>query len=231
MSARGSAPDAPSEQAPAGPSLGELAALGGSELTRAPRRGRGRRPADEVRREVLLAAGRLLLTDGMRGFTIEGVAALSGASKMTIYKWWPSKGALALDGYFTTVEGVLKFPDTGDIEVDLRTQLASFVRLVRDTPAGRVLGELIGEAQTDAALAAAYREKYSGPRRALAVEALARARGRGQLRDDVDPEVVVDQLWGACYHRLLLPDQPLTEEFAGALIDNLFRGLRPPPVR
>jgi AcrR family transcriptional regulator len=162
----------------------------------------------------------------MRGFTIEGVAALSGASKVTIYKWWPSKGALALDGYFTTVEGVLKFPDTGNIQADLRTQLTSFVRLVRDTPAGRVLAELIGEAQTDTALAAAYREKYSGPRRALAVEALARAQGRGQLRADVDPEVVIDQLWGACYHRLLLPDQPLTEEFTGALIDNLFHGLR-----
>jgi AcrR family transcriptional regulator len=221
MSERGTGPDAP-----AAPSLGELAALGAADLSRPPRRGRGRRPADEVRREVLLAAGRMLLAEGMRGFTIEGVAALSGASKMTIYKWWPSKGALALDGYFTTVEDVLKFPDTGDIQADLRTQLTSFVRLVRDTPAGRVLAELIGEAQTDAALAAAYREKYSGPRRALAVEALTRAQERGQLRADVDPEVVVDQLWGACYHRLLLPDQPLTQEFADGLIDNLFQGLR-----
>jgi hypothetical protein len=148
---------------------------------------------------------------------------------MTIYKWWPSKGALALDGYFTIVEGVLTFPDTGDIETDLRTQLASFVRLMCETPAGRILAELIGEAQTDSALAAAYREKYSGPRRALAVEALARAQGRGQLRPDIDPEVVIDQLWGACYHRLLLPDQPLTGEFAQTLIDNLFRGLRPSP--
>jgi AcrR family transcriptional regulator len=229
VSERGGDQGAPADGAPADPSLEELAVLDPSHLGTPPRRGRGRRPADQVRREVLLAAGTLLRAGGMRGFTIEGVAALSGASKMTIYKWWPSKGALALDGYFTTVEGVLTFPDTGDIEADLRTQLASFVRLVRDTPAGRILAELIGEAQTDAALAAAYREKYSGPRRALAVEALARAQGRGQLRSDVVPEVVIDQLWGACYHRLLLPDQPLTGEFAHALIDNLFHGLRPSP--
>src|SRR6476661_8092609 len=141
-------------------------------MTDRPRRGRGRRPAAEVRKEILDAAAELLFAEGMGGFTIEKVANLSGASKMTIYKWWPSKGALALDGYFTTVEGVLTFPDTGDIEADLRTQLASFVRLVGETPAGRILAELIGEAQTDAALAAAYRDKYSGPRRALAVEAL-----------------------------------------------------------
>lgn len=140
--------------------------------------------------------GRLLLAEGMAGFTIERVAALAGASKMTIYKWWPSKGALALDGYSSTVEAVLAFPDTGDIEADLTAQLTAFVRLVRDTPAGRVIAELIGQAQTDPELAAAYRATYSGPRRALAMEALTRAQGRGQLRADVDPEVVVDQLWG-----------------------------------
>ena len=229
MSARSSGRSAREEPAPAGQSLEELAHLDAARLTSPPRRGRGRRPADQVRREVLLAAGELLLSGGMRAFTIERVAALSGASKMTIYKWWPSKGALALDGYFTTVEDVLKFPDTGDIEADLRAQLRSFVRLMCETPAGGILAQLIGEAQTDAALATAYREKYSGPRRALAVEALARAQGRGQLRPDVDPEVVIDQLWGACYHRLLLPDQPLTDEFAGALIDNLFQGLCPSP--
>jgi hypothetical protein len=37
---------------------------------------------------------------------------------------------------------------------------------------------------------------------------------------------VVDQLWGACYHRLLLPDQPLTDEFADALVANLLDGVR-----
>ena len=63
----------------------------------------------------------------MGAFTIEKVARRSGASKMTIYKWWPSKGALALDGYFHKVEPQLAFPDTGDIEADLRTQLHAFV--------------------------------------------------------------------------------------------------------
>jgi AcrR family transcriptional regulator len=220
-------PDTPQAGTAARPTLDELKRLPGpGGLVARPRRGRGRRPSDEVRGEVLAAAGMLLLAEGMRGFTIERVAELAGASKMTIYKWWPSKGALALDGYFTTVEGVLAFPDSGDIEADLTAQLVAFVRLLRDTPAGRVVAELIGQAQTDPDLAAAYREKYSGPRRALAVAALDRAKERGQLRADVDPEVVIDQLWGACYHRLLLPDQPLTEEFARALVGNLMRGLR-----
>lgn len=190
------------------------------------RRGRGRRPAGEVRGEVLTAAGELLLGEGMSAFTMERVAALSGASKMTLYKWWPSKGALALDGYFHAVEQSLGFPDSGDIEADLTTQMRAFVRLLTQTSAGRVISELIGLSQTDPDLAAAYRERYSSPRRALGRDAVRRAQERGELRADFDPEVVVDQLWGACYHRLLIPDEPLTEEFAAALVSNLMRGLR-----
>ena len=192
-----------------------------------PRRGRGRRPADEVRSEVLEAAGELLFEEGMAGFTIDKVASRSGASKMTLYKWWPSKGALALDGYFKRVEPELVFPDTGDIRTDLRAQLHAFVQLIGNSPAGPAISELIGQAQTDPELKTAYLQRYSSPQRALVVEAMERAKQRGQLRADLDPETVVDQLWGACYHRLLLPDQPLTEEFVDALLDNLFGGIAP----
>ena len=194
-------------------------------MTDGPRRGRGRRPAGEVREEILEAAAGLLFDEGMPGFTIEKVAKLSGASKMTIYKLWPSKGALALDGYFHRVDPQLVFPDTGDIEADLRAQMHTFMRVIRDSPAGRVIGELIGQAQSDPELKAAYLERYSGPRRAKAVAAMETAKSRGQLRASLDPESVVDQLWGACYHRLLLPDQPLTDEFVDTLVDNLFHGI------
>ena len=136
-----------------------------------PRRGRGRRPADEVRRAVLDAAADLLFDEGMGGFTIDKIATRSGASKMTIYKWWPSKGALALDGYFQKVAPKLEFPDTGDIEADLRSQLHSFLHVLTDSPAGAAIAELIGQAQTDIELKAAFLQRYSSPRRAVAVAA------------------------------------------------------------
>ncbi|WP_224392467.1 TetR/AcrR family transcriptional regulator [Pseudonocardia sp. ICBG1293] len=188
---------------------------------------RGRRPSAEVRGEVLEAAGRLLLAEGLGGMTFERVAADAGASRTTLHKWWPSRGALALEAYFDAVRDTLAFPDTGDIAADLTEQLRAFVRLTTRTPAGRILAELIGAIQTDPELAATYRERYSMPRRALAVDALVRARDRGQLRPDMDPEAVVDQLWGACYHRLLIADQPLDEAFTDTLVVQLVEGLRP----
>lgn len=187
--------------------------------------GRGRRPSAEVRDEVLQAAGDLLVHRGMGAFTIEKVAALSGASKMTIYKWWPSKGALALEGYFSAVESTLAFPDTGNIRADLRSQLHAFVDLLSMTHAGRALAQLIGQAQTDPDLMESYRATYSSPRRALAVARLEGAVAIGQLRADLDAESVVDQLWGACYHRLLIPDRPLDHDFVDALVANLFGGV------
>jgi AcrR family transcriptional regulator len=189
-------------------------------------RGRGRRPTAKVRADVLAAAGAVLLEEGMAGFTIEGVAARAGVSKTTIYKWWASKGALALDGYFHAVEDTLAFPDTGDIAADLLTQLRAFIDLVGNTRAGRVIAELVGAAQTDPALADALHRLYSGPRRALAVEAMERAKTRGQLREGVDLEVVVDQLWGGCYHRLLVTGLPLDDSFAADLVSNLMSSIR-----
>ena len=68
--------------------------------------------------------------------------------------------------------------------------------------------ELIGQAQTDPELSAALRERYSGPRRRLAVDVVERAKERGQVRADVDAEAVVDQLWGAAIAASSYPTSP-----------------------
>jgi AcrR family transcriptional regulator len=191
------------------------------------RRGRGRRPAAEVRADALDAAARLLFEHGMAEVTHQRVAEAAGVSRTTLHKWWPSRGTLALDAYFHALEDRLAFPDTGDVEADLAGQLRSFAGVVGAGPAGRVVAELVGQMQTDPELRAAFLSRYSRPRRDLAMAALERARERGQVRADADLEMVVDQLWGACYHRLLIPDLPVTEEFATGLVGALFRGLRP----
>jgi AcrR family transcriptional regulator len=200
-----------------------------------PARGRGRRPADEVRADVFRVVGEILLGEGIADLTFERVARLSGVSKTTLYKWWPSKGALALDGYFHAVEQTLAFEDTGDIRADLLSQLRAFARVMTATPAGRVVTELIGQSQTDEDLAVAFRSLYSSERRRLAGERLMRAQEQGQIREDVDVQVVVDQLWGAVYHRLLIPDEPVTDAFITALVSNLVDGITPssatPPSR
>jgi AcrR family transcriptional regulator len=198
-----------------------------SSSSRAPRRGRGRRPSAEVRREVLAATAELLFTDGVRAITFDRVATVAGASKTTLYKWWRTPEALAVDAYFERVEQALSFPDTGDIERDVRSQLRAFARLMTLEPAGRAVRELIGAGQSDPELRAAFAASYAKPRRAEAVRAFERARQRGQIRSDARLDVLVDQLWGGCYHRLLLMDETLDDELIDALVANAFHGAAP----
>lgn len=195
-----------------------------ADRTPGTRRGRGRRPADEVRADVLRTVGELMLSEGLADLTFERVARLAGVSRTTLYKWWPSRGALALDGYFHAVRDSLAFDPTHDLREDLRRQLHSFAGVMA-TPGGQALLQLIGEAQTDPELAAAYRAMYSSGRRDLAGRRMEVAKERGEIRPGTDVQAVVDQLWGAVYHRLLVPDEPVTPAFVDALVDNVFDGI------
>lgn len=190
----------------------------------APRRGRGRRPAAEVRAAVLAATGRLLLEEGLPAVTFDRVAREAGSSKVTLYKWWPSPGALAAEAYFTHSAPVLTFPDTGDIRADLVAQLTAFVRWLTEDGAAGPVSQLVGAAQTDPHVARAWAERYARPRRELARRRLRAAQERGSLRADADLEVVVDQLWGACYHRLLVLREPLEEALVPRLVDQALHG-------
>lgn len=190
-----------------------------------PRRRGGRRPAAEVRAGVLKATAELLFEGGVSAVTFDKVAARAGASKMTLYKWWPSPGVLALEAYFDSTEHQLSFPDTGDIEADLITQMTAFGRLLNDQGGGKLIAQLIGAAQSDPVLARALRDFYSGPRRQLAIDRLRRAQQAGQLRDGLDLAAVVDQLWGACYHRVLLFGEPIEPGMARTLTSNLLYGI------
>lgn len=189
-----------------------------------PRRGRGRRPAADVRAAVLSAAGRVLLRDGLSAVTFGRVADEAGASRMTLYKWWPSPGALAVEAYFAQSAPVLDFPDTGDVRADLVAQLTAFVRWLTHDGAATVVSELVGAAQLDPDVALAWAETYARPRRELARVRLRTAQERGQLRADADLDVIVDQLWGACYHRLLVLKVPFDESLAPRLVDQALYG-------
>jgi AcrR family transcriptional regulator len=189
------------------------------------RRGRGRRPAPEVRAGVLAAAGRILLRDGLAAVTFDRVAAEAGSSRMTLYKWWPSPGALAAEAYFTESEAALSFHDTGDIRADLIAQLEAFVRWLLDDGAAAPVSQLIGAAQADPDVARAWAQEYARPRRDLACDRLRAAQRDGQISPDADVEIVVDQLWGAVYHRLLVLKTPFDVALVARIVDQALRGI------
>lgn len=178
-----------------------------------------------VRDAVVSAAGRLLLQAGIKGFSIERVAKLAGASKVTIYKWWPSKGALALDGFYTLVSPSIDKTLTGDTERDLIVQVNSVLVMFRDTAIGPMLAGLISEAQRDPELAVAIRDRYLEPRRLYGVAILEAGRAAGRLRPNFDATTVLDQIYGPIYLRLLVGHAPLTDDLAATLVRTVMTGI------
>ncbi|MEU3556641.1 TetR/AcrR family transcriptional regulator [Streptomyces fragilis] len=191
------------------------------------RPGRGRRPATEVRAAVLTAAGRILLDEGLQALTFDRVAREAGASRTTLHKWWPSPGALAAEAYFARSRPVLDFPDTGDLRADLIAQLGAFVRWLKEEGAERPVSQLVGAAQLDPGLARAFAEEYGRPRRELARARLRTAQRAGLLREDADLDIVVDQLWGALYHRMLVLKAPFDASVVPRLVDHALHGAAP----
>ncbi len=59
-------------------------------------------------------------------------------------------------------------------------------------------------------------------RRAATVATVERARAAGELPADVDPELLVDTIFGPLYYRLMLRHEPLTKTYADALVDQAF---------
>lgn len=196
-----------------------------ADAGRSPGQGRGRRPMVEVSSAVLDAAASLLMQEGLRAVTPERVARKAGCSKTTLYKWWPSMGALAAAAYLQQVERPLAFVDTGNIEQDIKTQLYAFADFMNDKSTGHVIAELIGAAAADPHVLDEFVQNYSRPRRQLAADLIDRGKERGRICTWVDSYAVVDQLWGACYHRLLFLNEPLTKGYVDALTRQIFVGI------
>ena len=189
-----------------------------------PRPGRPR--SEPARLAILEAAADRLVEDGLAGASIESVAARAGVSKVTIYKWWPSRGSLAIDAYFHRYSETLTFEDTGDLTRDLTGQIKTLIRAFRGR-AGEVMAELIGQAQTDPVLGEVLRTRWLAPRREAAADVLRRSRERGEIRSDLDLEVVLDQLYAPVYYRLAMGHAPLDDDLAERLVQGVLEGARP----
>jgi AcrR family transcriptional regulator len=46
---------------------------------------------------ILTATTEMLTEVGYGALTIEGIAARAGVGKTTVYRWWPTKGALVIE--------------------------------------------------------------------------------------------------------------------------------------
>jgi AcrR family transcriptional regulator len=182
----------------------------------------GRRRSDQAHRAILQAAREIMEEEGYRAVTIEGIAARAGVGKKTIYRWWPSKAAVALEALAVYTDEEAPFPDTGSLEGDLLAYFElSFAGL--QGKSGTVLSGLAAEAQLDPEFAREFQRAFIVPRKEELVALLQRSRQRGELAPDTNLEVLADLIYGAKWYRFLLYPAPLDDAFAREIVKLVLR--------
>lgn len=189
------------------------------------RRPRGRPRSERARQAILAAAGDLMLSGGLGAATMDAIAARAGVSKATIYKWWPSRGAVALDGFLDKVAGTLAIPDGLTAAEALTWQIDALVTLFLDTTAGPLMRALVAEAQSDPDIARSLRERWLAPRRAVSMAVLRAGVARGELRSGLDYEAVLDGLFAPVYQRLFFSHADLSADLAATLVGQAMAGI------
>jgi Transcriptional regulator len=184
----------------------------------------GRPRSEKTKNAVLSAAYELLLENGFGAVTIEKIAERAGVSKATIYKWWPNKAAVILDAFFDAAVVRLPVPDTGSVINDMIIQVNNLANFLL-SPEGKVINEIIAEGQSDLKLAEAYRTMYFKPRRLDSRYILERGISRGELKEDLDIELVIDLIFGPLFYRLLITGDEINKDFVDNTVSYVLKGV------
>ncbi|MFD5559594.1 TetR/AcrR family transcriptional regulator [Kitasatospora griseola] len=176
------------------------------------------RPRDTAVDARVLEAARVLLRErGYAGFALDEAATRAEVARTTVYRRWPGKDHLVVAAFATMFE-TAPIRETGDVRADLTGTLTAIAAGLR-LPATRALvAELIAAGTRHPELGDALRPLWT-QRRTAAAELIDRAVARGELAADADPALIIDQLVGPLYYRVLISGDPIDDRFARALVD------------
>ena len=171
------------------------------------------RRSARARRAVLDATADLIAEKGYATVTVEAIAARAGVGKGTIYRWWPSKAAVAIDLLCEIAEQTTGYPETGDLAADLRTQLQALAGVLTPARTSPLAG-VIAEGLQNPDVARELRERLVEPQIELLKNRLRHAQDGGQLSSDADLDVALYLLYGPLHYRLLYDmGVPSVDEF------------------
>jgi AcrR family transcriptional regulator len=155
--------------------------------------------------------------DGFAALTIERIAKEAGVGKPTIYRWWPSKGAIVFEALQQYAEQTLPLPTGPSLSVRLETYLQTLFAILNGW-IGKIIRSLMAEAQHDPVFADLFRTQFIAVRRQPVLTLLHEGRAQGELAPDANIEILADLIYGAMWYRLLTEHAPLDDQFAHDIV-------------
>lgn len=163
------------------------------------------------------------MSEGFDRVRMEHVATRAGVGKATIYRYWPSKQALAHEVLLDLTSPYIAVPDVGDTRAELLATVLGPMRALTETDFGPVIRALLSEIARDPKLGDPFRASVVRARREEVARVLARGVRRGDLRPDVHPDVATELLVGPVYFRLMFGGE-LDGAFAERIVDEVLQG-------
>lgn len=184
------------------------------------------RPRDtRIDMEVVEAVLNALERGGYRAVTMDGIAKNADRPRSSLYRRWPSKRHLVAYAVVSEL-GENPAADTGTLRGDLLSAVRTLWRAFRG-PLGHALAGLVADMAQDAALASSIRQQVLTPRRRSMREAIERARVRGEVRNDLDVELLLDMLTGPFYFRTLFGHASMSRQNTEQIVDCMLRVINP----
>jgi AcrR family transcriptional regulator len=187
------------------------------------------RPRSEAVERAILEGVMKLIEEGvpLADLSIERIARTAGVGKATIYRRWSNKEDLFVD--------VLRAGEPEDPELpgtSMRDDLVVLLESLRQrglaNRSSAILRNVHAQMKSSPKIWAAYHTTVVAPRRRLGLEVLRRGQENGELRKDVDVDLMNDLLVGPMLVRSLLrPDARLEKGLAEEIVDTVLEGLRP----
>ena len=178
---------------------------------------RGRPRSAETEQAILESAYSLMASEGLAATTIDAVARESGVSRMTIYKWWPSREALLIDAFLRQAASMLPLPETGEPLARLRKHAAAYVRALNGD-FGKVQLAVIAECIAGTGSAKIFSERYLAIRRDVGVKIIQ----AGQLDKSIvasEPAGdLYDRIYGTLFYQYVFGFRTLTKDYAEQLV-------------
>lgn len=170
-------------------------------------------------REILDAALHVLAEVGYDRLTMDAVATRAKASKATLYRRWTNKLTLVIDALVAT-KAAPEPPDTGSLRGDLAAAYCGFGGLTDPEAVARFTSVLTAIGR-DPEFAQAYRTQALGPRVAQSLRIFERARARGEIRDDLDINLIGPALPGIVLHRFFMLGEAPTPDLIDRVLDQI----------
>jgi AcrR family transcriptional regulator len=181
-----------------------------------------------VERSIIEAVIKLL-EDGvpLAELSIERIARTAGVGKATIYRRWNGKEELFVDVVRTAEPPDAELPGTS-----MRDDLVALLEQLRQrglmTRSSALLHSVFAQMKSSPKVWNAYHTLVVAPRRRKQVAILRRGQANGELRTDIDVELVNDLFLAPMLFRTIMqPNAALPEGLSEQIVDTVLEGLRP----